>query len=191
MTCGRVSCCVCSVLKMRLLSHHKDQQLLSLSKRRMFRLGFSLRNAAAAVPISVFMTWAKPHMFCMDSDPSPLSHGRRVRQKTSDPSSPAKVPKPSGVPGHMCQICQQDIGSCFCPRAVKQFTAHPNAYFTDASGVRVFWPRLFKTDAGGLKFGCAVCMQHNAGVQFVAKNVISRGMMDVKAGKLSKTTLLT
>ena len=175
-----------------LLCNHQDW-LLHISQRNMFRLASSVRGlrgaAAFAVPMYVSMPWAKPHLLCMEPDPSALSPGRRIAWKMSHPSSPGKAPKPMVQPEHNCQCCQQDIGSCFCPRAVRQFTSQPNAYFTDASGVKVFWPRLFKADTGALRFGCAVCMQHNAGVLFHAKNVISKGMLEVKSGKLCKATL--
>ena len=76
----------------------------------------------------------------------------------------------------------------FPARPVRVFLQNPNVYFHDNSGAKVFWPFLFNTE-GGLRFGCSVCMQYNAGVQLSFQNVISRGMLDVKPGKLSKATI--
>ena len=160
------------------------------------RLGRRLPSFdAAALPTA--MVWLnKPkgtHLKCMDDHSTPLSPARRLSRKTSDPSSPGQVPeKMKDKHGFYkkvdCPCCQQSLVNCFCPPVARRFTDLPNAYFKDSFGQQIFWPRLFKED-GGLRFGCAVCMEFNSGLSFASQNVISRGKMEVKGNKLSKATI--
>ena len=58
-----------------------------------------------------------------------------------------------------CPCCQQPLAHCFCPLVARRLPELPAAYFQDSFGEKMLWPRLFKSD-GGLRIGCAVCMEY-------------------------------
>ena len=98
-------------------------------------------------------------------------------------------PKEAAGAETIATCVQCESATCFCPIKVKGLHKFTNAFFTDNSGLRKFWPRVIKKEDGKCYLRCSLCANYNTGVSFSSQAKMHKEGLDIEKSKVCKTTI--